>query len=755
MILRGMGSATLVTLALACPPLYGDSEAAGQPLQWLDDRGQSLPSEEVFEVCWIRGLERDCDRVSGHSLPKQLPPFDILQIESAGHGPLSVKARDFERTDGGYRLQVPRKAWLSVENPPEKSPLRLSLYPQEEPEAPRPVFRSDPLSDEALRIPAGAFLASLSSEGSAPHLSLLDVDPGDRLTIPYRRQSGWSLVLRAREQQTGSPVAGTQVEIAPAPGYSAREVEQKVRKAETGDFGLAVFSGLGEPIVKASLEHSNFLPVHVGGLSSSRGTFAFQDVLLPRGGSAAVSIVLESQPVRGAECTLLRYQRDAPGSQAPPEEVFRAVTDEQGLCQARRLREGTYWLRVRPPRRLVEDKRPKSAHVDRVLQIVEGQESREEVVLEPTRLEGRVLLGKKPARAYEVVVQDPENKVENSSSKDALVAARTDDDGHYEMTLWTTGQYRLFVYNPMGAPGAMKTVRLDGGTETVDFHLAADEITGRVVDGEGNPVENAGVQVKWQGFSHRLAMSDPNGDFAFPVEKAGQAELIAHKEGYESSEAVQLAVGPDLDLQPVVLTLTRRPEMKVRLLTANGSPVVTGWAAMYKLEVHEPVWVGTAEPALDGSFRLPVVPGRAHRLFFGGPECPLGARLIESLPEPATPLEVVCAAAPANLHVTLKTPEGAPRQGLGVLLAEGKVVYPRQVVATHLARLGLPARTDGSGHLSLVGLEPGEYRLYLADVTSPFNVLVGAPHGFLTTATLEPWSTRVAEVRLEIDQEVR
>jgi hypothetical protein len=360
-------------------------------------------------------------------------------------------------------------------------------------------------------------------------------------------------------------------------------------------------------------------------------------------------------------------------------------------------------------------------------------------------------LGERPAREFEVVAQDPENKIRNSSSKDALVAVRTDDEGHYEMTLWTTGKYWMFVYNNSGAPGAMKSVRVGGGTETVDFDLASEEIAGRVIDSEGKPVENANVQLKWNRLSHRLATTDSNGAFAFPVEEDGQAELIAHKEGYASSEAAQVVVGPDLDLQPVVLTLTRRPEIVARLLTPGGNPVLNGWTAIYKLEVHEPVLVGTGTPDADGSFRLPVVPGQAHRVFFAGPNCPLGARLIERLPDQATPLEIVCAPAPASLQVTLKTSQGAPREGLGVLLATGNVVYPREVVAAHLARLGQLATTDGSGHLSLVALEPGEYRLYLADVTSPFNVLIGAPNGFLTKATLTPWSTRAVEVRLEVE----
>lgn len=747
-----VGIVGLLSLTLAFHPLYGDSERSGQAIQWLDDRGEPLPAEEVFEVCWIQGLKRDCDRVPGHSLPTRLPRFDVVQIDSMGHGPVSIRAQDLQPTDEGYRLQVPRKAWLTVKSLPGEVPLTLSLYPQHDPAAPRPVLRTGPLDDEVLRIPAGAFIASLSSKGSAPHLILLDIDPGEQVTIPYQRRSGWSLVLRASDQQTGSPVAGAQVEITPAPGYSrASSGGQKVLKANTSDFGLAVFSGLEEPIIEANLSHLPFLPVQVAGLSSTPGTFAFQDVLLPRGGSATVAILSEGKPVGGAECTLLRYTRDAPGSQAPPEKIFSATSDEEGLCQARRLREGTYWLRVRPPRRLMEDHGPSSAHVDRVLQIAEGQDSRQEVSLQPTRLEGTVRLGERPAREFEVVVQDPENRIKNSSSKDALVAARTDDDGHYEMTLWTTGQYWMFVYNKLGAPGAMKTVRIDGGTETVDFDLASEEITGRVIDGEGEPLENANVQLKWNRLSHRLATTDSNGDFAFPVEEDGQAELIAHKEGYASSEAVQVVVGPDLDLQPVVLTLTRRPEIVARLSTSGGDPVLNGWAAIYRLAVNEPVLVGTATPGADGSFRLPVVPGQAHRVFFAGPNCPLGARLIEPLPDPASPLELVCSPAPASLRITLETSEGAPREGLGVLLASGKVVYPREVVAAHLARLGLPATTNGSGHLSLVALEPGEYRLYLADVTSPFNVLVGAPNGFLTNATLTPWSTRAVEVRLEVE----
>lgn len=743
----------LAAVTLTSPlPLQSQPETTWQPVRWSDDRGEPLPAQELFELCRIEGLERECEEIPGDSLPARLTSFDVLQIESEGHGPVSLEPRDLVPIEEGFRLRVPRKARLRVEGLRDDIPVTLSLYPQDTPAAPRPAFRRGPLDGRELRIPAGAYIASLAGQGRAPLLVLLDADPGERLTLRYRPLPGWSLLLRTSHPQSGEPVAGTRVEVEPAAGYTGpSEPNGKPRRMESAPSGLVVFSGIREPIVEASAEHPAFLPVHVSGLSATRGTFAYRDVPLPQGGGADIEVTHDDGPTPGAGCTLWKYLRDTPGDQSPGEEVFRSTTDERGLCRARHLREGTYMLRIRPPSRLVEGTEEASAKLDRVVQILDGQTVREQVILDPTRLEGTVRRGNRPAPGYEIVVLDLENKIKNASSDDALVVARTDEDGHYEAALWTAGDYVVLVQNQSGAPGAMKRLRLDGGTETVDFQLAADEIVGRVVDGEGQPLEKAHVQLTWQGTDYRLATTDSNGDFAFPIEQEGEAELTAHKQGYRSSEPLVLEVGEDLQLAPVVLTLSRQPEIEGRLSTAGGSPVAGGWVSSYKLEVQEPVLVGTVQTGPDGRFRLPVAPGRAHRLFFGGPNCPLGARSIDSAPDPDTPVEILCAEAPANLQITLKTPEGTPREGASLLLVRGKVVYPQPVVAAHLSRLGLPAATDGSGRLALVALEPGEYRLYLADVTSPFNILVGAPRGFLATATLAPWSTKVAELRFELE----
>lgn len=744
----------LVTL-LAAVPVTGQQPASWGPVQWTDDRGVPLPADEAFEVCRIVALERQCDTFGGRDLPRQIPAFDVLQMESPGHGPLALKPRDLVRIDSGgdhedvFRIAVPRKAWLHVEGLPEEA-VTLSLYPQEDPAARRPSLRVDALAAEPLRIPAAAFLASLSAPGWAPDLSLIHPEPGEELTLHYRQRSGWSLVLRSSHRQSGEPVPEAELVLEPAPGYSGLPEEQrKVREAETGAFGLAIFSGLEEPLMEATFQHVDFLPMRVAGLSASRGTFSYRDVPLPQGGGADIEVLLDGRPVPGARCALLKYRRDAPGSKAPPKEVFGGTTDEKGLCQPRALSEGVYQLRIEPPSRMVERHSARSAHVDRAIQIVEAEDVPVEVILEPTLLQGTVTRGGEPAPGYDVMVIDREHRLKNTTSQDALIVPRTDEEGHYEVTIWAPGEYSLFVQNQGGVPGAWETVRLDGGTESVDFQLAAEEVTGRVVDEDGLPLEEADVQLRWNTLSYRRAMTGTDGRFSFPVEEEGQVELTARKHGFQPSEPLELQVGPETSSPPVVITLARRPELQGRLVTAAGGPVPGGWLMAYRLEVREPVWVSTATTEPDGRFELPVVPGEVHRLFFGGPRCPLGVLPLETLPPGETLFEVRCAEAAAHLHLTLRAPDGAPREGEGVLLARGQVVFPRHVVAGHLARYGLPAATDGSGQLALVALEPGEYGLYLAGVTSPFNILVGAPQGFLTKTTLAPWSTRWAEITLD------
>ena len=67
----------------------------------------------------------------------------------------------------------------------------------------------------------------------------------------------------------------------------------------------------------------------------------------------------------------------------------------------------------------------------------------------------------------------------------------------------------------------------------------------------------------------------------------------------------------------------------------------------------------------------------------------------------------------------------------------------------HLIQIGASPVTDGTGRIFLAGLEPGDYDLYLADVTSPADVEAGLTRGFLLSASLRPLTTSAVEMTIE------
>jgi len=87
--------------------------------------------------------------------------------------------------------------------------------------------------------------------------------------------------------------------------------------------------------------------------------------------------------------------------------------------------------------------------------------------------------------------------------------------------------------------------------------------------------------------------------------------------------------------------------------------------------------------------------------------------------------------------------------GRSVFARKDGVIIPNEVLIRHLGRFNLPAAADGGGRLFLVGLAPGSYDLFLVEATFPELVAQGSQQGFLTAATLSPFSTTELQITLE------
>jgi len=103
---------------------------------------------------------------------------------------------------------------------------------------------------------------------------------------------------------------------------------------------------------------------------------------------------------------------------------------------------------------------------------------------------------------------------------------------------------------------------------------------------------------------------------------------------------------------------------------------------------------------------------------------------------------------PAALELTLVDDKGHPLPHAGVILLKDGVIVPQYVLADHLRLLGLPSEADGTGHLILAGLAPGNYDLFLNTTSSESTIAAGLKQGFLTSITLPALETTEIQVTL-------
>ena len=135
--------------------------------------------------------------------------------------------------------------------------------------------------------------------------------------------------------------------------------------------------------------------------------------------------------------------------------------------------------------------------------------------------------------------------------------------------------------------------------------------------------------------------------------------------------------------------------------------------------------------------------GSPLRLFVSGPGCPL---TVQQIPAGAAEVTVACSDLPGAIRLTFRDSEGHALPHVSVRLRNGTTVVPLPVLGAHLARLGAPAESDGSGNLALVGLAPGTYDIFFADSSAEETIGQGLSSGYATSVTVAPLSTAELEV---------
>lgn len=728
---RQLLSAFLLGGAFACAA-QGEAPAKSA-LRLIDDRRQPIASS--LEVCFQVGTRSDCSALAAGGSVELPADWAGVRVEGPEHGPVSAKRRDLKPgPDGLPVLMVPRKADLQVVGE-AKERITVSLYPQDDPTFRSPSFRGEVQGGKSIRIPAGDHLVSLLAPGRAPDLHLLSAPPASRRRISYSPRSGWSFAARALSAKERIPVSEGKVRLQASEGFGASKAPGSF-ETTTGKAGLAVVSGIPYPLASAAVEHPGFIRGHQEGISATPGTFAFREIRLEEGGTLRATVTTDGRPAPGVTCQVLEYEANPVGPARKPAVYSESVTSAGGVCLSSKVAEGPYTLRLK-----IQGKR---TFVDRSVTVVNGQETAVNVPLSTIRVSGTVTKGDKPATSYVVSFLDRNEIKPNGTRRDAQAEATTDEDGKYEAILWSPGDYFAHLDTPEGTPADSKRVSLENREEQVDFHLEDQDVRGVVLDDRDRPIPDARVLLKMNGLS-RMASTDEKGAFLFPLPDTGVCRVEAVKQGYLDRAMTEVVINPNTPVAPLVLHLKRAGVLSGRIFA--GGPAAGASLLGYRVQPGGlAAYVGETVADAEGRFELPAAEGGATRVFVTGGGCPLASFDVQPSAEE---LSLRCPEVPASLALQFEDKQGHPVAGRSVFARKDGVIIPNEVLVRHLGRFNLPAAADGGGRLFLVGLAPGSYDFFLVEATYPELVAQGSQQGFLTAATLSPFSTIELQVTLE------
>lgn len=712
-MIPSMGLHARLLLLLAALAVTSEVAQAASPpalVTVVDDRG--LVVEQALDVCVRRREERTCVSRPGAAAPMALEATDTVEVEGPEHGPASYSGTSLAPGEGELRLVVPRKARVRF---PGADRLAISLLPLDAPEPARPRHLVRALAGEAF-APAGDWLASIlgASEGEAPELRVLLLKPGAVVSLPRSPRRGWSLAVRTTDGDLALEEADIALHASGAADPAAKPIRSK-----TGAFGLALFSGLPPGDVDVEVTRRGFVPTRRPWVSSAPGTFTLRSVPMERAGAILLRLESTTLPVAGVLCNLLDHEPRPPTRAATERKAIRSGrTDETGALRLDDVPRGLWAVRILPGGRF---------GVDEAFDVETARTTEKTVAIDEIPVTGSVTRGGEPVP--DAVVQIRSRASRGLPSDDAgFVRATTGEDGRYEAVVLTEGSHD-FVLFVGEVPVESKPAFVSKGGAEVDFDLNEHAVRGRVVDDEGRPVEAATVALRLGTF-HRLVDSAKDGRFEFPILGRGTARLLASRTGFRDSDPSLLEVG-DGPPPETVLTLTRLPAVRGRLLLASGSPAPGQPVA--SLDGSGRV-LEEARTDSEGRFELRAEPGTTW-LLTGGPACALATARATPGPE-----EVVlrCAALPATLSLVLRDGAGSllPREALLLRLNGGPVPVP--LLQRHLASLGLPPTTDAAGRIDLVSLAPGLVEAFASRAASVLSIAEGHLGGLLTTRLLTP-----------------
>jgi protocatechuate 3,4-dioxygenase beta subunit len=499
---------------------------------------------------------------------------------------------------GTFNLTVPapRSLGLAVEPPPGGKLAPCALMPQ-----------------GSLMVAAGQTVeVTIYFAPATARLTGSVADPDKRpvagatVSLGFGQMGGWFGRSATTDASGKYEIAG----LAPG-GYVVRSVEPRP----------------GTALVRLS----TWKPGGVRAVALADGQTATEDFALPRGGRLTGRVLDEKgKPLPGAavSCRL-----DAATEVGKPS-VYQmsgqwysgeATTDEQGRYNLGGLTQETYCVEAKPPEGL--DLAP--AALRGISTPLEGDVKLQDIAL----YKGATLVGK-VVGADDKPVADAEASISIGLGRfGSRLAAKTDPKGAFTFRGLPSGKYSVTVQPPQGSTMCQKQfdgVGVLGGfslQHTLKLPLGA-QVTGTVVDPDGQPVAGATVMARFGYSSCGKATSDKSGRFTLvgiapplqpgPARRDGpQNEVIA----VPPDDAPCLATGeaPLPDVAPggsasVDVALKSGVAIAGRIAGPDGKPVPGCQVSVHQLNPHGAILgFGSVVTGDDGRYLLKhLAPGKMY-----------------------------------------------------------------------------------------------------------------------------------------------
>jgi protocatechuate 3,4-dioxygenase beta subunit len=522
--------------------------------------------------------------------------------------------------------------------------------------------------------------ASNPTPGSAP------------ATDPLRIELPPTPAVRGRVLAGGSraPLPGALVWLAPDAGT----------RAVTGPDGGFALPGGGREQVRTEAA----APAHLSRAVVARGaelvTGRPLEILLQPGGSATGRAVdAEGGPL--STVTLEAFPEATDGSRSEPETAATSLarTGTDGRFRLPGLRAGVPYRIVASGDGLAGRTLPGVVVPPRERAVDLG-----DLVLRPgVRLAGRVVGPRgRPIDGAEVRVRPSAglpNPVVEERLRERPPDAVAGANGRFELPGLATGRpLDLFTTGPGHLPGWTLGVEVSA-SETADpvtvVLAEASRLSGTVVDAEGVPVPEVGVELHWRGPPTGRVGLEPlrprsrsteaggRGEFAFEELPPGHVILSAHPDGFLPGESDPVTLPEGDEVAGVRLVLQRGARVTGRVFDPAGEPLE---GTQLRIDT------ATAISGADGAFRLDGVPRGDRSLHAYHPDYRAQVRIVR--------------VEPGENAVDLYLEEGWSLSGRTVD-EEGRPVAG--------ARLELrPDRPDGVGGYRAAGGDDGSFRIVVS-----------------------------------------